>query len=70
MTIRGFRFKRSDGQIVIVQGVRQRSLAAYIKATEWSLTMSGSTGEVVLRVSQLGLLVGTKIGLGNLNVLK
>lgn len=40
--------------------LRRNAMAVYVKVTEWSLTMSGSTGEVHYRVSQLAWLVVTR----------
>lgn len=44
----------------IVHVVRPYVLDVYIKATVWSLTISGSTGEVLWRGSQLAWLVVTQ----------
>lgn len=68
MNIRELHCKRNAARIVIVQGVRRSVREGYIRVTEKSLTMSGPTGEVVLRTSQLAWFLVTQIGLGNLSV--
>jgi hypothetical protein len=66
MTIREPRFRRSVEPIEIEHDAKHYVKVVYIKGTEWSLTMSGHTGEVGWRMCQLGWLVVTQIGFGNL----
>jgi len=70
MTIRAPHFKRSVELTEIVQGVKPYVMGGYVRVTEWSLTTSGPTGEVVLRTSQLAWFLVTRIGYGNLSGLK
>lgn len=56
----------TEMQLVVKLNVK----VAYVKAMEKRLTTSEATAEVVLRTSQLGLLVVQQIGVDNLNVLK
>lgn len=62
MTIKGYRFRRNGVRIEIVPVAKHLLKGWYIKATEKSLIMSGSTGEVVLRTCLLVLSRVMRIG--------
>jgi hypothetical protein len=65
-----FLLKRKDAQIVIEHVVTLWPRALYIKVTEKSLITSDTTVLADSRVWQLGSLVVTQTGLGNLLALK
>jgi hypothetical protein len=60
MNIKVLHSKRSVVLTETEPDVRHYARVAYIKVTIWSLTMSGTTGEVVSRMSQLAWLVVTR----------
>ena len=66
MTIKVRLNKRKDELTVTVLDAQRNVMAAYIKVTEKSLTMSASTELGVLRTCQLVLLVAQQIASGNL----
>jgi hypothetical protein len=65
MIIKELHSRRKGVQIVIARVALLNVRAVYIKATEKSLTMSGTTGEVVLRMSQLAWYLVMRTGFGN-----